>query len=230
MTAAPTTSGTPSITKAKQPAALEGLGRVEQGAGRVDALALHPEATHGEDRLGREAEVPHHRDLGPDDRLHHGQAGPAALELDGLGPGADQGGRVAHRLVRGEVVAHPGHVAEDQAVRRGTRHRGGVVRHHVDVDVERVGVSEDRVGHRVPDEDDVGPGLRHDAGARFVVGRHHDDGRGAVAALAGPQRRDGDGPVAHRSGAVLLGRGVRPPAGYLRIKWCQAHDGHTSTS
>ncbi len=176
--------------------------------------------------------MPHDRDLGPDDGLHHREARPPALELDGLGPGADQRGRVAHGLVRREVIAHPRHVAEDQAVRRGAGHGGGVVGHDVDVHVQRVGVAEDGVGHRVADQNDVGAGVGHNAGARLVVGRDHDDGRVPVAPLARPQRRDGDGlaGLAHGAGAAFFWRGVRPPAGYLRMRWCQAQAGQTSTS
>ena len=138
MTAAPTTSGTPSMTKAKQPAAASALAASSSARGGVGALALHPEAAHGQHRLRGEAEMAHDRDLGPDDRLDHRQAGPAALELDRVGAGPDQRGRVAHGVLGREVVAHPGHVAQDQAARLGPGHRRGVVRHDVDVDVQRV--------------------------------------------------------------------------------------------
>ena len=168
---------------------VERLGRVEQGAGGVGALALDPEAAHGEHRLGRQAEVAHDRDFGPDDRLDGREAGPAALELHGLRAGADEGGGVAHRVIGREVVAHPRHVAQDQAARLGPGHRRGVVRHDVDVDVQRVLVAEHVVGHRVADQDDVGAGFGHDPRTRLVVGRDHHDGGVAVAPLARPQRR-----------------------------------------
>ena len=71
--------------------------------------------------------------------LDHRQPGPAALELDGLGPGPHQGGGVADGVVRRHVVAHPGHVAHDQGPRLGPGHGGDVVGHDLDVDVQGVG-------------------------------------------------------------------------------------------
>ena len=117
VTAAPTTSGTPSITKREAPGRAQRLGRVEQSRRRVDALALHPEAAHGQHRLGGQPEMAHDRDLRLDDGLDDRQPGPSALELHRLGAGPDQRRRVAHGVVGRQVVAHPRHVAQDEAAR-----------------------------------------------------------------------------------------------------------------
>ena len=208
----------------------EGLGRVEEGRRRVRALPLDPEPAHGEDRLRSQAEVAHDGDLRPHDGLDHRDAGAPALELDGVGAGTDQRRGVAHGLFGGEVVAHPGHVSEDEAVGFRPGHGRGVMGHDVDVDVQRVWVAQDGIGDRVAHQDDVGAGVRDDASARCIVGRDHHDRRGAVAPFARPQRGDGDGPLAHRAGAAFFGRDLPPPAGYLRMRWCQAQAGQTSTS
>ena len=115
-------------------------------------------------------------------------------------------------------------------MRFGAGHRRGVVGHDVDVDVQRVGEAQDGVGDRVPHQDDVGAGVRDDAGAWRVVGRDHHDRRCAVTPFARPQRGDGDGPLAHCAGVAFFGRVLPPPAGYLRMRWCQAQAGQTSTS
>ena len=113
-----------------------------------------------------------------------------------------------------EVVAHPRHVAQDQAARFGPGHRGGVMGHHVDVDVERVVETQHGIGHRVADEDDVDPRLRDDARPRLVVSRDHDDRHAAVASLALPQGGNGDGALAHRAGAAFF-RPLWTPGGVL---------------
>ena len=90
-------------------------------------------------------------------------------------------------------------------------------------------VSLERAPMAVLEQPEVLDGL-NDARTRLVVGRHHDDRDVAVAALARPQRGHRDDALAHGDGGVFLRRCGPPPAGYFRIRWCQAHAGHTSTS
>ena len=75
-----------------------GLGQrdrvVDDDAGGVERLALHAEAAERVDRLRREAEVAHHRDLGVEDRPHVVETLAPALELHRAGAGPDQAGRV----------------------------------------------------------------------------------------------------------------------------------------
>ena len=112
--------------------------------------------------------------------------------------------------------------------RSGPGHRAHVAGHVVDGDVQGVVVTEDVVGQRVTDQEQVDPALVDDAGARFVVGGEHDQRGGAITALVAPEARDGDR-LAHARPA-LERAGAPPPAGYLRVRWCQAHAGQTSTS
>ena len=117
----------------------------------------------------------HHRDLGVEDRVHRVEALAPALELHGTGTGADQCGRVAHGLLTGHVVAHPGEVADDECLRADARDRGDMVRHVVDGDPQRVVVAEHDHRERVPDEDHVDPRFVDDARARRVVRGDHDE-------------------------------------------------------
>ena len=99
----------------------------------------------------------HHRHLGVDEGLHHVDPLAAPLQLHRLGPGPDQSGGVAHRVLDRDVVAHPRHVAHDQRPGLGPGHGGDVVGHVVDGDLQSVVVAEDDHGEAVADEDDVTP-------------------------------------------------------------------------
>ncbi len=220
VTAAPTTSGTPSMTKAKQPAASRDLAASSERVGCGDVAGLDLEAAHGQDRLRGEAEMAHDGDLGPDDGLDDRQPGPPTLELHRLGAGPDQFRRIADGLVRREVVAHPRHVPDDQAPRVGGRHRLDVMHHHIGVDVQRVLMTQDGVGDRVTDQDQVYAGVGHDPRPRLVVGRHHDDRDRPGPPLATAQRghRHRTLPCfAHRTGPLTGppcgGRFIGPPCG-----------------
>ncbi len=85
----------------------QGAGVVEQGAGGLGLLALHPVAPESVHRLGREPEVAHNGDLSVDQGLYDRHPGPAALELDRVRPCPDEDGGIADRLFGGQVVAHP---------------------------------------------------------------------------------------------------------------------------
>ena len=87
---------------------------VDERPGGLEVLALHPEAAERVDRLRREAEVAHHRDLGVEDRAHRVEPLAATLELHRAGAGADQPRRVGDGLGGGHVVAEPGQVADDE--------------------------------------------------------------------------------------------------------------------
>ena len=115
-------------------------------------------AAHGVDRLRREPQVPHHRDLGGDEGLDHRDPDGPPLELHGVGAGPDQGGAVADGVRRVEVVAEPRKVAHEQRLGLGPGHRRGVVDHVVDGHLQGVLVAQDVVGQRVADQDDVNPG------------------------------------------------------------------------
>ena len=201
-----TSSGTPSSTMAKQPAAARALASATSSSAALVLAALHLEATHGVDGLRGEPEVSHHGDLGVDDRLDHRQPLAAALELHALRPGPDELGGVLHGLDLGGVVAHPRQVGDDERLRldalrcrarQATGHGRGVVGEVVDGDLQGVVVAEHDHGDGVTDEDQVHPRLVGHPRAGRVVGRDHHERLAAVDDLASPDGGRGE-PRAHR--------------------------------
>ena len=89
----------------------------------VELLALHLEAAERVDRLRREADVAHHRDLGVEDRLHRVDALAAAFELHRARTGAHERRRVVHGLLAVHVIAEPRQVGDDERVRTRARDR-----------------------------------------------------------------------------------------------------------
>jgi hypothetical protein len=90
---------------------LDGLGVAQDGPRALRVLALDLEAAHGVHRLGREADVAHHRDAG----AHHLLDGLAdllaALELHALGAALlEEAAGVEQRLVHAALVGHERHV------------------------------------------------------------------------------------------------------------------------
>ena len=152
----------------------EGLGRVNQVQGGRGVAALHLVSTHGVHRLGRQAYVAHHRDLGSHQRLDHRNATTAALQLDGLCAGPDQHRGVPHRVGDRHVVAHPRHVGDYEGRRVRTGHGRGVVGDVLHRHLQGVLVAEYDHGHRIANEDHVDAGLVDHPGTRSVVcGEHH---------------------------------------------------------
>ena len=68
---------------------------VDDLPGGVEGLALHPEPAEGVDRLRREADVAHHRDLGVEDGVDGVEPLATALELHRAGTRAHERGGVA---------------------------------------------------------------------------------------------------------------------------------------
>jgi hypothetical protein len=176
----------------------QGLGVGDQRQGGVVLAALDLEPAHGVERLRRQAEVAHHRDLGVDQGLDDRQALAAAFQLHGLGTGPDERRRVADGLVDRGVVAHPGQVAHDEW-RRAVGGRGGeappdggrVVGDVVDAHLQGVVVAQDHHRHGVADQDHVDAGGMRLARAGGVVGGDHDQGRGAFSRFRSTDRRHG---------------------------------------
>ena len=126
-----TMRATPSGTHSSTMREAAGLGQrdrvVDDRLRGVELLALHLEAAERVDRLRREPDVAHHRDLGVEDRGDRVEALATALELHRAGAGPDELGRVVHGLVAAHVVAEPRQVADDRAAAasRGRRRRRG---------------------------------------------------------------------------------------------------------
>ncbi len=162
----------------------------KQRLGRLGTLALHPVATHRMHRLGGEADVTHHGDLGIENRLDVRHPFDAPLQLDRLCPALpNEPTGVADGVLWAHMEAHPGHVADDERIRLGAGHSRRVVDHDIHIHGNRRLVPEHDIGERISNEDDVGPGFGGDRRRGCVVGGHHRD---VLAALAGPDggRRD----------------------------------------
>ena len=112
--AAPTTSGTPSSTKPKHPAASSAFAASSKAVAASTDLPCTRNPPMASTDCGVRPKCPI---TGISARMIASttpQPGPPALELDGLRAGPHERRRVAHRLLGGGVVAHPRHVAEDQ--------------------------------------------------------------------------------------------------------------------
>ena len=157
----------------------------------LEVLALDAVAPHRVDGLGREAEVAHDGDLGAEDARDDRGAHHAPLELHAAGTGSDERCGVAHRVIDAGVVAHPRQVAHDERRRRRPGDGARVPRHVVDRHVQRVGVAEHRVGHRVAHQQQVHAGGVAQPRGGLVVGGHHHEGLGTARALAAPDVRGG---------------------------------------
>ena len=236
VTAAPTASGTPSMTMPKHPAALEG--RPAESTRALAAEASRPGRGSRPWPAPTAGVRPRCPITGISAPPMASTAGARrALELHRPGPGPYQVGGVAHRLFGDEVVAHPRHVPHHEAGRPGAGHGRGADGPSRPGSTCMVHVAEHGVGHRVPDQDHVDTGLGDDAenGLSYAVTMAIGDAPsrrlrvGSVGTLDGPggaprapgrRRVVGPGPA--------TGRIATP--GYLRIRWCQAQSGHTSTS
>src|SRR5664280_2366473 len=145
--------------------------------------------------------------------------------------GANQRAGVSHAVGPVHVIAEPRHVRDDVGPRLGRAHRANVVAHLFNGDVQRVGVSEHDVRHRVTDQDEVDAGLVDVASARLVVGGHHHERVAAVSALACTDHQWAE---AHWptffcwDGCTFRAR--RPPALHFRTRWWNEHPTHTSTA
>ena len=203
-----------------------GLGQrhriVDDAPCRVELLALHLEAADRVDRLRREAQMAHHRDLGVEDGRDRVEPLAAALELHRAGAGADQRRRVADRLLARHVVAHPRQVAHDERPRLRARHRTDVVRHVLGGDLQRVVVAEHDHRERVAHEDHVDAGTVDDPRARRVVRGDHDEG---FAALGRDDVRRGDGTRPAGPSSHLVTSAVQGTHGSRQHRKCRPRRG-----
>ena len=171
-------SGTHSRTIAKhQPSRIIGI------------FSLQLEAADDIDRLRSQTDVSHHWDLCVEDGLDgFDPLRFSAFDLHGLGAGADECSRVAHRLFGRDVVRQVRHVADDERVLRASGDGSGVMDHLVHGYAQRVGIAEDHHAEGVADEDDVGAGGVGDFRGGIVVCGEHPD---ALHALHRFHRGDG---------------------------------------
>ena len=109
-------SGTHSSTSAKQPASASAVASSTDLARRVGLAALDLEAAELAVRLRRQADVPHHGDVGREDRLDGRQDAAAALDLDRRGAALGEEAAGVLDGARGlGLVREERHVADDDA-------------------------------------------------------------------------------------------------------------------
>jgi hypothetical protein len=167
----------------------DGMGVLDQLAGGIDVLALHPVAAHGVERLRGQPEVAHHRDLGVDDAADRLRplAPPSSLTASAPFPHEPTG--VDHGVTGAGVIAHPRHVHHHQAVGLGPLDRGAVDDHEIGGHLQGGVEAVDGVGDRVAHQDHVDPRLRDDRSGGMVVGGDH---RQLGTTLAGTDTGNGD--------------------------------------
>ena len=164
----------------------------EHALGAVDVAPLHAPAAQRVDALRREADVAHHRDA----RIHHqpdlGADLRPALQLHRVHAALFQEATgIFERLMDIALIAHEGHVADQEREAGAALHRAAVVEHLVHGDGQRVLMPKDDHRERVADQDRVDAARFGQLGRRVVVGRDHRDGLAAL--FLRTERADGCG-------------------------------------
>jgi len=173
----------------ERPRLLAGDGGVEQGGAGLGAAPLHLEATEAVDRLRRQPEMGHHRDLGVDQRAD--DVDPRPFDLDRRGAALlDEAQGVGDGLVGTEVERAERHVGDQQRAFDAAAHRLHVVEHLVHRHRQRVVVAEHHHRERVADQHQVDAGLVGEKRAGVVVGGDHGEPLAAQRGLA--HERHGD--------------------------------------
>jgi len=168
----------------------ETAGLLQQQGVFVDAFGSLGAAPHrGEapelvDALRRQPQVTHHRDAGGDDGPDGLQALAPALQLDGVHQAfLQEAPGVAHGFLGVDLVAHEGHIADQEGVFRPARHRPAVVDHVCHGDLQGVLVAQHHHAQRVAHQDGVDTHLVERRGGGVVVRRQHGDGFAALFLL-----------------------------------------------
>ena len=125
---------------------------------------LHTVPAHAVDRLRRQADVGHDRDVDGSERGDGVRHGDAALELHRLGAAfLDQAAGVAQRILRAHLVGEERQVADEQRPLPRARHHAAVVDHLVERHRQGRVESLDDHAERVADQDDVDARMVDDA-------------------------------------------------------------------
>ena len=160
---------------------------LEETIGLFRRPALHAVAAQRQHGLRRQAEMPHHRDLGVGQCVQHVHALAAALDLHRVGAGVPhEASRVPDRLPGAEVIRQPGHVGHQQRLTPAAPHGRRVMEHRGHRDLERGGMSQFDHAERVAHEQDIHTGRFSRERGRRVVRGQHDQRR--TRALPGAER------------------------------------------
>ncbi len=154
---------------------LDGQRIGQQRSGLLTGLALDPDLADRVDRLGRQADVAHHRDPGLDDRLDRARRADATFDLDGLGTTLLEESPGILQCLVGVGIGEERHVGDDERVLRPPRHGPDVVEHVGHGHPDLVLVAEDRPADRIADEQDRHAGFVEQLRRGVVVGRKHRD-------------------------------------------------------
>ena len=147
----------------------------EQRERLLGAAALRLVAAEHRRRLGRQADVAHHRDPGADDRPDAREHRARTLQLDRVGSGLlDEADGISQRILVRHLEGAEGQVRDHERPARPARDGAGQDQHLLDGRGDGRLVSEHRHRRGVADEHEVGAGLVGQAAARRVVRRDHD--------------------------------------------------------
>ena len=159
------TSGTPSSTIAKHPAAARArrLGAAQVAAAAASRpLTLYPPMARN--RLRSKSQVAHHRDLSVEDRQHCGTRRRPPSSLTAWAPARTSVAALRMVSLASRWYVSQGRSPTSKRLRSRPRHRRDMVGKVLDPHVESVGLSEHDLGERVPDEDHVDPGSSRQPG------------------------------------------------------------------
>lgn len=155
----------------------EGAG-IFGGAGVVEELLFVAlDAAHAAqlpDGLGAHADVRHDGDVCSTDAANGFRLDGTSFQFDGIAAGVfDDASGISDGLAGADLVAHEGHIDDDESVANGAGDEFSVVEHLGECDGEGTGSSLDDHSQTVADEDAVDAGVIEDACPEVIVGGEH---------------------------------------------------------
>ena len=142
----------------------------------IPRFSLHLIAAQRIHRLGRQADVSHHRNLRFGKTRNQLQSSLSAFHLYCFRPGFFyETHGVAMRLCRIRVIAAERHVGDDQRAPRTPPHRARVMQHVFEGHRKRAFVTQHYHTEGIANEYHIHPGFIEQSGGRIVVGRQGGD-------------------------------------------------------
>src|SRR5438105_2823217 len=136
---------------------------------------LNTSAADGVDGLRREADVPHHRNAGPHQRVHRVEhLGAATLDLHGTRSRLlNRASAVQHRTLDARLIGKERHIDDDERALHSTPNRCCMADPVIDRDRQRRWISHDRGPYGIANQNRVDPGLVDEPSEERIVGGHH---------------------------------------------------------